>query len=291
MVPRPKRPRSQPPGTRHTPAGARWRNSRARIQPASVQPRQHANPAQPAHQPSRAHLASAGIRMPTPRGGERVARDSVFGRSGSKVRTTRFPLPPKTAQASRRTPQNCKFFFPVLANLELHDACPPRNLIRQFPHRPKTAFPASASFPVRNISAPSVPQAPPQPTARRPVHGSETAAHAPGDRPARGRRAPDAPHFAPMLRVSGVARKLAPQFLRVSGVVRTECPRACRFPGLCEKPNSHNPENSHTPSPHADSGKLSPRYILHSLTRNLFRCRRFHASTSNAGIVGPLGIQ
>lgn len=116
MVPRPKRPRSQPPGTRHTPAGARWRNSRARIQPASVQPRQHANPAQPAHQPSRAHPASAGIRTPTPRGGERVARDSVFGRSGSKVRTTRFPLPPKTAQASRRTPQNCNFssqFSPI----------------------------------------------------------------------------------------------------------------------------------------------------------------------------------
>ena len=113
----------------------------------------------------------AGIRTPTPRGGERVARDSVFGRSGSKVRTTRFPLPPKTAQASRRTPQNCKFFFPVLANLELHDACPPRNLIHQFPHRSKTAFLASASFPVRNISAPFVPQTPPQPTARRPVHG------------------------------------------------------------------------------------------------------------------------
>lgn len=277
MVPRPKRPRSQPPGTRHTPAGARWRNSRARIQPASVQPRQHANPAQPAHQPSRAHPASAGIRTPTPRGGEQVARDSVFGRSGSKVRTTRFPLPLKTAPGFSASPTGQQFLFPVLANLELHDACPPRNLIRQFPHRSKAAFLGSASFPVRNISAPSVPQAPPQPTARRPVHGSETAAHAPGDRPARGRRAPDAPHFAPML--------------RVSGVVRTECPRASRFPGLCEKPNSHNPENSHTPSPHADSGKLSPRYILHSLTRNLFRCRRFHASTSNAGIVGPLGIQ
>ena len=38
MVPRPKRPRSQPTGTRHTPAGARRRNSRARIQPANGSP-------------------------------------------------------------------------------------------------------------------------------------------------------------------------------------------------------------------------------------------------------------
>lgn len=220
------------------------------------------------------------------------------GRQGFRFRekweqSANNPLPtsPENGTGFSANPTELQIFFPVLANLELHDTCPPRNLIRQFPHRSKTAFLASASFPVRNISAPSVPQAPPQPTARRPVHGSETAAHASGDRPVRGRRAPDAPHFAPMLRVSGVVRKRAPQFLRVSGVMRTECPRACRFSGLCEKPNSHNPENSRTPSPHADSGKLSPRYILHSLTRNLFRCRRFHASTSNAGIVRPLGIQ
>ena len=109
------------------------------------------------------------------------------------------PASPENGAGLSANPIGQQFLFPVLANLELHDACPPRNLIRQFPHRPKTAFPASASFPVRNISAPSVPQTPPQPTARRPVHGSETAAHAPGDRPVRGRRAPDAPHFAPML--------------------------------------------------------------------------------------------
>lgn len=275
MVPRPKRPRSQPPGTRHTPAGARRRNSRARIQPASVQPQQHANPAQPAHQPSRAHPASAGIRTPTPRGGEQVARDSVFGRSGSKVRTTRFPLPPKTAQASRRTLQAsnfCSHFRPFQNRMTLACRQTPFANSHIAPKRHSWAAPLSQFATFRHPARTT-----PQPTARRPVHGSETAAHASGDRPVRGRRAPDAPHFAPML--------------RVSGVMRTECPRACRFPGLREIPNSHNPEYSHTPSPHADSGKLSPRYIPHSLTRNLFHCRRFHASTSNAGIVGPLGIQ
>ena len=210
-----------------------------------------------------------------PRGGEQVARDSVFGRSGSKVRTTRFPLPPKTAQASRRTLQAstfCSHFRPFQNRMTLACRQTPFANSHIAPKRHSWAAPLSRFATFRHPARTT-----PQPTARRPVHGSETAAHASGDRPVRGRRAPDAPHFAPML--------------RVSGVMRTECPRACRFPGLREIPNSHNPEYSHTPSPHADSGKLSPRYIPHSLTRNLFHCRRFHASTSNAGIVGPLGIQ
>lgn len=169
MVPRPKRPRSQPPGTRHTPAGARWRNSRARIQPASVQPRQHANPAQPAHQPSRAHPASAGIRTPTPRGGERVARDSVFGRSGSKVRTTRFPLPPKTAQASRRTPQAsnfCSHFRPFQNRMTLACRQTPFANSHIAPKRHSWAAPLSQFATFRHPARTT-----PQPTARRPVHG------------------------------------------------------------------------------------------------------------------------
>lgn len=82
-----------------------------------------------------------------------------------------LPTSPENGTGFSANPTELQLFFPVLANLELHDACPPRNLIRQFPHRSKTAFLASASFPVHNISTPSVPQTPPQPTARRPAHG------------------------------------------------------------------------------------------------------------------------
>ena len=235
-----------------------------------------------------ANRPAHGTPQQAPGGGTAAhASSRQTGRQGFRFRekweqSANNPLPtsPENGAGFSANTTGQQFLFPLPAISEPHDTCLPTNPLRQFPHRPKAESLASASFPVRNSSAPCAHH----PAANRPAHGTPqqapgggTAAHAPGDRPVRGRRAPDAPHFAPML--------------RVSGVMRTECPRACRFPGLCEKPNSHNPEYSHTPSPHADSGKLSPHYILHSLTRNLFHCRRFHASTSNAGIVGPLGIQ
>lgn len=221
MVPRPKRPRSQPPGTRHTPAGARWRNSRARIQPASVQPRQHANPAQPAHQPSRAHPASAGMRTPTPRGGERVARDSVFGRSRSKVRTTRFPLPPKTAQASRRTPQNCNFssqFSPIWncmtparrETLSVNSHIAPKQ--HSWP-APLSQF---ATF--RNLPCPRHPRSQPpgvrHTAAKRPRMPQATVQRAGGGLP---------------------MRHISPRCCEFPGLCESGHPNFCEFPGLCER--------------------------------------------------------
>ena len=154
-----------------------------RTHPAGIRPAPAAcEPAQPAHQPSRAHPASAGIRTPTRAAANGPPGIPFFREKWEQGANNPLPTSPKTAQASAN-PTELQLFFPVLANLELHDACPPRNLIRQFPHRPKTAFLASASFPVRNISAPCAPH----PAANRPASG--TRAH-PADNsdPARARR-------------------------------------------------------------------------------------------------------
>lgn len=155
----------QAPGGRHTAA------KRPRTHPAgSVQPRQHANPAQPAHQPSRAsskrrHTNAHPARRRTGRQGFR------FREKWEQSANNPLPTSPENSTGLSANPTGQQFLFPLPAISEPHDTCLPTNPLRQFPHRSKTAFLASASFPVRNISTPSVPQTPPQPTARRPVHG------------------------------------------------------------------------------------------------------------------------
>lgn len=145
--------------------------------PAACEPRTASTPALARASSKRRHTNAHPARRRTGRQGFRFREKWEQGANNP------LPTSPENGTGFSANPTELQLFFPVLANLELHDACPPRNLIRQFPHRPKTAFLASASFPVRNISAPCAPH----PAANRPASG--TRAH-PADNsdPARARR-------------------------------------------------------------------------------------------------------
>lgn len=156
----------QAPGVRYT-AAKRPRTHPAGIRPApaACEPRTASTPALARASSKRRHTNAHPARRRTGRQGFR------FREKWEQSANNPLPTSPENSTGLSANPTELQIFFPVLANLELHDTCPPTNSLRQFPHRSKTAFLASASFPVRNISTPSVPQTPPQPTARRSAHG------------------------------------------------------------------------------------------------------------------------
>ena len=154
------------------------------------------------------------------------ASNRQTGRQGFRFRekweqSANNPLPtsPENGAGFSANTTGQQFLFPLPAISEPHDTCLPTNPLRQFPHRPKAESLASASFPVRNISAPCAHH----PAANRPASGTRqrngraclrrpSSARAAGSRCATFR--PDVASFRgyangmpPRVQVSRIARK------------------------------------------------------------------------------------
>ncbi len=130
--------------------------------PAACEPRTASTPALARASSKRRHTNAHPARRRTGRQGFR------FREKWEQSANNPLPTSPENGTGLSARPTGQQILFPLPAISEPHDTCLPTNPLRQFPHRPKTAFPASASFPVLNISAPCAPH----PTANRPAHGA-----------------------------------------------------------------------------------------------------------------------